>query len=173
MSEEIKVDVKLKESSAKIDAEQNPTNHVYSVDMIDTMFADSLSRGMHNAIISQQNAQMASSASITSACARILQAATDKAVIEEKQKKKLSPGTEEQIEISIEKKSDCIEEPVKPKHWLSFYNLTPWLLIVLTFATFVIAVSYLQSEIEAANLVIEQQLEPKKSDINDESKDER
>jgi len=49
----------------------------YSVDMIETMFADSLSRGMQNAIISQQNAQMASSASITNACARILQARSD------------------------------------------------------------------------------------------------
>ncbi|QUJ69647.1 RebB family R body protein (plasmid) [Photobacterium sp. GJ3] len=46
----------------------------YSSEMIDTMFADSLSRGMQNAIISQQNAQMVSSSSITNACARILQA---------------------------------------------------------------------------------------------------
>lgn len=45
----------------------------YSLDMIDTMFADSLSRGMQNAITSQQNAQMVSSSSITNACARILQ----------------------------------------------------------------------------------------------------
>ncbi|OAJ93211.1 RebB family R body protein [Vibrio bivalvicida] len=46
----------------------------YSLDMVDTIFADTLSRGMQNAIISQQNAQMASSSSVTNACARILQA---------------------------------------------------------------------------------------------------
>ncbi|CAM3789915.1 hypothetical protein VA7868_00440 [Vibrio aerogenes CECT 7868] len=46
----------------------------YSLDMVDTIFADTLSRGMQNAIVSQQNAQMASSSAVTSACARILQA---------------------------------------------------------------------------------------------------
>lgn len=54
--------------NAKPDTEQ------YSVAMVDTIFADTLSRGMQNAITSQQNAQMASSTSITNACARILQA---------------------------------------------------------------------------------------------------
>lgn len=46
----------------------------YSVAMVDTIFADTLSRGMQNAITSQQNAQMASASSVTNACARILQA---------------------------------------------------------------------------------------------------
>lgn len=46
----------------------------YSEAMVDTIFADTLSRGMQNAITSQQNAQMASSTSITSACGRILNA---------------------------------------------------------------------------------------------------
>ncbi|MDO6708353.1 RebB family R body protein [Photobacterium sp. 1_MG-2023] len=55
----------------------------YSSEMIDTMFADSLSRGMQNAIISQQNAQMVSSSSITNACARILQAKSGGKVTEE------------------------------------------------------------------------------------------
>ncbi|WDE02101.1 RebB family R body protein [Thalassomonas actiniarum] len=61
-----------------------PDDSQYSVDMIDTMFADSLSRGMQNAIVSQQNAQMASSASITNACARILQALTAPAITEKR-----------------------------------------------------------------------------------------
>jgi len=52
----------------------NPASEEYSVAMVDTIFADTLSRGMQNAITSQQNAQMASSTSITNACARILQA---------------------------------------------------------------------------------------------------
>lgn len=52
--------------------QQNNAN--YSAAMVDTIFADTLSRGMQNAITSQQNAQMASSSSITNACARILQA---------------------------------------------------------------------------------------------------
>jgi hypothetical protein len=51
-----------------------PDTQQYSVAMVDTIFADTLSRGMQNAITSQQNAQMASSTSITNACARILQA---------------------------------------------------------------------------------------------------
>jgi len=51
-----------------------PTSGEYSEAMVDTIFADTLSRGMQNAITSQQNAQMASSTSITNACARILQA---------------------------------------------------------------------------------------------------
>ena len=46
----------------------------YSLAMVDTIFADTLSRGMQNAITSQQNAQMASASSVTNACARILQA---------------------------------------------------------------------------------------------------
>ena len=46
----------------------------YSLEVVDTIFADTLSRGMQNAIVSQQNAQMASSSSVTNACARILQA---------------------------------------------------------------------------------------------------
>lgn len=52
----------------------NPDSEHYSHAMVDTIFADTLSRGMQNAITSQQNAQMASSTSITNACARILQA---------------------------------------------------------------------------------------------------
>lgn len=51
-----------------------PDSEEYSLAMVDTIFADTLSRGMQNAITSQQNAQMASSTSITNACARILQA---------------------------------------------------------------------------------------------------
>ncbi len=44
----------------------------YSSVMVDTIFAETLSRGMNNAITSQQNAQMASSSSATNTCNRIL-----------------------------------------------------------------------------------------------------
>lgn len=173
MSEEIKVDVKLKDNPSATDTEESSTNGIYSVDMMDTMFADSLSRGMHNAIISQQNAQMASSASITSACARILQAATDKAVTEEEQKKNQPGEGKEQIEISIETKSDSNKEPEKSKPWFSLLNITPWLLIVVTFAVFVIAVSFLQAELAATNQVLEQRPEAKELNTDDKSKEEK
>jgi hypothetical protein len=67
--EEVSVDIKkINEAS---------DNKDYSIEMIEAMFADSLYRSMQNAIVSQQNAQMASSASITNACARILQARSE------------------------------------------------------------------------------------------------
>ncbi len=44
----------------------------YSSAIVDTIFAETLARGMKNAITSQQNAQMSSSSSVTNACARIL-----------------------------------------------------------------------------------------------------
>ena len=71
MNDEEKVTINQNTNTEGLD------NKDYSVDMIDTMFADSLSRGMQNAIISQKNAQMASSASITNASARILQARSE------------------------------------------------------------------------------------------------
>lgn len=63
------MDGKINPNPAGENAQDN-----YSLDMVDTIFADTLSRGMQNAIVSQQNAQMASSSSVTHACARILQA---------------------------------------------------------------------------------------------------
>ncbi len=53
----------------------------YSSAMVDTIFADSLSRGMQNAITSQQNAQMAASSAITHVCASILQARPKSSVL--------------------------------------------------------------------------------------------
>lgn len=63
------MDEKMKTNDKVEESQDN-----YSLEMVDTIFADTLSRGMQNAIISQQNAQMASSSSVTNACARILQA---------------------------------------------------------------------------------------------------
>jgi len=64
----------------------NSEKSAYSEAIVDTMFADSLPRGMQNAITSQQNAQMASSAPITNACARILQAESDSKVTPDEKK---------------------------------------------------------------------------------------
>ncbi|WP_421846568.1 RebB family R body protein [Marinomonas sp.] len=58
--------------------ENEPSKNNYSLEVVDTIFADTLSRGMQNAIVSQQNSQMASSSSVTNACARILQAQANK-----------------------------------------------------------------------------------------------
>ncbi|MGF1747675.1 RebB family R body protein [Vibrio cionasavignyae] len=62
------------ESSKENTSSKLENSEEYSEAMVDTIFADTLSRGMQNAITSQQNAQMASSTSITSACGRILNA---------------------------------------------------------------------------------------------------
>ncbi|SHO56634.1 RebB family R body protein [Vibrio quintilis] len=67
----------------------------YSLDMVDTIFADTLSRGMQNAIVSQQNAQMASSSAVTSACARILQAQAKVAVKKTDDEESDKPGAQE------------------------------------------------------------------------------
>lgn len=40
--------------------------------IVDTIFAETLGLGMHNAVSSQLNSQMTTSASVTSACARLL-----------------------------------------------------------------------------------------------------
>lgn len=43
-----------------------------STGIVDTIFAETLGLGMHNAVSSQLNSQMTTSASVTSACARLL-----------------------------------------------------------------------------------------------------
>ncbi|WDE10822.1 RebB family R body protein [Thalassomonas haliotis] len=44
--------------------------------LVETTFAETLGLSMHNAITNQQSSQMTTSASITNACARLLQVAT-------------------------------------------------------------------------------------------------
>jgi hypothetical protein len=47
-----------------------------STSMVETTLAETLGLSMHNAITNQQSAQMTTSASITNACARLLQTPT-------------------------------------------------------------------------------------------------
>lgn len=65
--------------------EQNNTNQVpeenhpfsqQSTSMVEATLAETLGLSMHNAITNQQSAQMTTSASITNACARLLQTPT-------------------------------------------------------------------------------------------------
>jgi hypothetical protein len=98
-SEEVSVDIK-KSNEAN-------DNKDYSIEMIEAIFADSLSRGMQNAIVSQQNAQMASSASITNACARILQARSEPIKATEDTPKLTSPH-----KVSIEESNNNEEVKV-------------------------------------------------------------
>ena len=89
------MDEKTNTNSVDENAQDN-----YSLDMVDTIFADTLSRGMQNAIVSQQNAQMASSSSVTHACARILQAhSKPEAAIEINSGEKKQPKLEQSIDV--------------------------------------------------------------------------
>ncbi|CAM3777692.1 RebB family R body protein [Vibrio aquimaris] len=89
------MDEKTNTNSVDENAQDN-----YSLDVVDTIFADTLSRGMQNAIVSQQNAQMASSSSVTHACARILQAQSKpEAAIEINSGEKKQPMLEQSIDV--------------------------------------------------------------------------
>ncbi|AWB67499.1 hypothetical protein C2869_14090 [Saccharobesus litoralis] len=45
-----------------------------STGLVETTFAETLGLSMHNAIVNQQSSQMTTAASVTNACARLLQA---------------------------------------------------------------------------------------------------
>ena len=97
----------------------------YSLDMVDTIFADTLSRGMQNAIISQQNAQMASSSSVTNACARILQAQAKSEAITD------LPTRYRAIEQQVDDSSSLKEETEsrQPPHSTLRFNKTWWAIV--------------------------------------------
>ena len=155
-----------------VDGNPDPSKSSYSVDMIDTMFADSLSRGMQNAIISQQNAQMASSASITSACARILQAASEQPAAtenaeadtpsekneSEEEEGETESDTKSDLEVIVATKEDVqakvtvteVSKSIKDKwHWIV------WSLIALMFLG---SVAYFHSELKAISKFVEQEV---------------
>ncbi|AQM69928.1 hypothetical protein Vca1114GL_03502 [Vibrio campbellii] len=97
----------------------------YSLDMVDTIFADTLSRGMQNAIISQQNAQMASSSSVTNACARILQAQAKSEAITDLPTR--YRAIEQQVDDSPPLKEET--ESRQPHHGTLRFNKTWWAII--------------------------------------------
>jgi len=71
----------INDDTPKSDNQQLPTvvSNPFSnqpTGFVETTFAETLGLSMHNAITNQQSSQMTTSASITNACARLLQAQT-------------------------------------------------------------------------------------------------
>ena len=64
--------------------------------LVETTFAETLGLSMHNAISNQQSSQMTTSASITNACARLLQAPIP---VKTKPEKEGDDGEDEQEEL--------------------------------------------------------------------------
>lgn len=56
--------------------------------LVETIFAETLGLSMHNAVASQQSSQMTTAASITNACARLLQSPVPKAPQKKEKEKK-------------------------------------------------------------------------------------
>jgi hypothetical protein len=79
--------------------------------MVETTFAETLGLSMHNAVISQQSSQMTTSASITNACARLLQSPTP---VKASKSKKKAPEKPEPPMVA-EKDETPAEEPKKKK----------------------------------------------------------
>jgi hypothetical protein len=154
--------------TTSIDGRDAQGNQVYTLDMIDTMFADSLSRGMQNAIISQQNAQMASSASIINACARILQAKSDVPSMEE-QHKNLTVK-EQQNEISVKEQPEKtqekkavdenqteVEKTASPHHNLMEQVKLSWIGWVVIFVSLAFIAQYFFIHSSVMSLAVEKQ----------------
>ncbi|WP_216825044.1 RebB family R body protein [Agarilytica rhodophyticola] len=88
--------------------------------LVETTFAETLGLAMHNAVTNQQNSQMTASASITNACARLLQSPTPK---KPKPKSKALNDNESSKEIDSEDgKDDKNALSKKPKSWLNVKN---------------------------------------------------
>lgn len=69
--------------------------------MVDSTFAETIGLSMHNAVTSQMNAQMAASASVTNACARLLKAAPPAT----------ASATAPEEDEPIEGEAETVEEP--------------------------------------------------------------
>ena len=69
-------DVEEKTQEPNDGSQDNITNpfSVQPTGLVETTFAETLGLSMHNAITNQQSSQMTTAASITNACARLLQA---------------------------------------------------------------------------------------------------
>lgn len=160
MNYEEEVSVDIKKSNEASD------NKDYSIEMIEAMFADSLSRGMQNAIVSQQNAQMASSASITNACARILQArsepikatddtteftSTQKVSVEEN-------GNNDEIEVTVDNKITTPESSQVIKKLLAIKMKFVWLMSIITVVLCLILFVYIQLKLAAFDTWVEKEL---------------
>ncbi len=84
-----------------------PKNRPFSsqpTGLVETTFAETIGLSMHNAISNQQSSQMTTSASITNACARLLQAPLPKVGTEKKSKDETIIVDEEVTEAELQKK---------------------------------------------------------------------
>ena len=72
--------------------------------LVETTFAETLGLSMHNAIFNQQSSQMTTSASITNACARLLQTPVPLALKPQEPEEEEIEEIEEEIDIQKPKK---------------------------------------------------------------------
>lgn len=89
--------------------------------IVDTIFAETLGLGMHNAVSSQLNSQMTTSASVTSACARLLKtphAAPVKSAGPKKPLKTVESPRKEMIPMTDEPVVLDAEPEAESKGWL-------------------------------------------------------
>ncbi len=86
--------------------------------LVETTFAETLGLSMHNAVTTQQSAQMTTAASITNACARLLQAPVPAAPAKKEKAPEPEPApaaTEAPTEPPPAKKKFNIMNFLKPK----------------------------------------------------------
>jgi len=83
--------------------------------LVETTFAETLGLSMHNAISNQQSSQMTTSASITNACARLLQAPMPVKAKKDKEQSDDS-ATEEEMEKAPAKKRFNVMNFLKGKN---------------------------------------------------------
>lgn len=99
-------------------AEINPFSS-QSTGLVETTFAETLGLSMHNAITNQQNAQMTASASITNACARLLQTPNKKNKDASEDSDETQEGADGDAQNSNVEK-DALSK--KSKTWLNVKN---------------------------------------------------
>ena len=84
--------------------------------LVETTFAETLGLSMHNAVTTQQSAQMTTAASITNACARLLQAPVPAA-----------PAKKEKAPEPKPEKAEAPEAPPEPPKAKKKFNLMNFL----------------------------------------------
>lgn len=98
------------ESGTALPAVSNPFS-AQPTTMVETTFAETLGLSMHNAVTSQQSSQMTTAASITNACARLLQSPIPPAPA----KKEKEPEQAATEEAEPEAQAPAEEPPAKKK----------------------------------------------------------
>jgi hypothetical protein len=97
----------------------NPFSNL-ATGLVETTFAETLGLSMHNAIVNQQSSQMTTSASVTNACARLLQVQSPQQRAAAAVSKKIEPAassvTIESEDKPPAKKRFKIRDLLKPKN---------------------------------------------------------